>query len=91
MARDHHPGDDASVFLGEDLLAWLVLAIGAALAVGNALALIRPPETKRSMRFNISIIGPDLAFFSMAHTPAAARGATQEMRMYGPKERTVKV
>jgi len=36
------------VFLGEDLLAWLVLAIGAALAVGNALALIRPPETKRN-------------------------------------------
>ena len=48
MARDHHPGDDATVFLGEDLLAWVVLAIGAALAVGNALALIRPPETKRN-------------------------------------------
>ena len=48
MARDHRPGDDAPVFLGEDLLAWLVLAIGAALAVGNALALIRPPETKRN-------------------------------------------
>ena len=48
LAWDHHPGDDATVFLGEDLLAWLVLAIGAALAVGNALALIRPPETKRN-------------------------------------------
>ena len=48
MARYRHPGDDASVFLGEGLLAWLVLAIGAALAVGNALALIRPPETKRN-------------------------------------------
>lgn len=36
------------MFLGEDLLAWLVLAIGAALAVGNALALIRPPEMKRN-------------------------------------------
>jgi hypothetical protein len=32
------------VFLGEDLLAWLVLAIGGALAVGTALALARPPE-----------------------------------------------
>ena len=48
MARDHHPGNDATVFLGEDLLAWLVFAIGAALALGNALALIRPPETKRN-------------------------------------------
>lgn len=32
------------VFLGENILAWLVLAIGGALAVGNALALARPPK-----------------------------------------------
>ena len=31
------------VFLGDDLLAWLVLAIGAALSVGTTLALVRPP------------------------------------------------
>ncbi len=31
------------MFLGEDLLAWLTLAIGGALAVGTALALVRPP------------------------------------------------
>jgi hypothetical protein len=32
--------------LGEDLLAWLLLAIGGALAIGTALALVRPrPET----------------------------------------------
>ena len=36
-----------AVFLGEDLLAWLVLAVGGAMAVGNALALIRPPEQQR--------------------------------------------
>jgi hypothetical protein len=30
------------VFLGDDLLPWLVLAIGAALAVGTLLALVRP-------------------------------------------------
>lgn len=35
------------MFLGEDLLAWLVLALGAAMAVGNLLALVRPPEAKR--------------------------------------------
>ena len=34
----------AEVFLGNDLLAWLVLALGAALVVGNGLALVRPPE-----------------------------------------------
>lgn len=31
------------LFLGEDLLAYLVLAFGAALFVGNLLAVLRPP------------------------------------------------
>jgi hypothetical protein len=35
------------VFLGEDLLAYLVLALGAALAVGNLLAVVRPPDNPR--------------------------------------------
>ena len=35
------------MFLGEDLLAWLVLAIGGALCVGNVLALVRPPEAPK--------------------------------------------
>ena len=34
---------DVETFLGDDLLAWLALAIGAALAVGTLLALVRPP------------------------------------------------
>jgi hypothetical protein len=36
-----------SLFLGNDLLAWLLLALGGAMAVGNALALLRPPEEAR--------------------------------------------
>lgn len=32
------------MFLGEDLLAYLVLAVGGALLVGNVMALVRPPE-----------------------------------------------
>jgi len=32
-----------TLFLGNDLLAWLVLALGGAMAVGNGLALLRPP------------------------------------------------
>jgi hypothetical protein len=35
------------MFLGEDLLAYLVLAIGGALAVGNLLALVRPPDERQ--------------------------------------------
>lgn len=34
-----------TLLLGDDLLAWLVLAIGAALAVGTLLALLRPRES----------------------------------------------
>ena len=32
------------MFLGEDLLAYMVLAFGGALFVGNLLAVIKPPE-----------------------------------------------
>ncbi len=32
-----------AMFLGEDLLAWLTLAFGGALFVGNSLAIVKPP------------------------------------------------
>jgi hypothetical protein len=35
------------VFLGDDLLAWLVLALAGALLVGNVVAIVRPPEGPR--------------------------------------------
>ena len=35
------------MFLGDDLLAWLVLALGGALLVGNVAAIVRPPEQPR--------------------------------------------
>jgi hypothetical protein len=38
---------DSGAFLGENLLAYLVLALGAALFVGNLLAVVRPPERPR--------------------------------------------
>jgi hypothetical protein len=36
--------ESPSLFLGEDLLAYLVLAFGGALVVGNVAAIIRPPD-----------------------------------------------
>lgn len=36
------------MFLGENLLALLVLALGAALCVGNVLAVVKPPPTRRA-------------------------------------------
>jgi hypothetical protein len=38
------------LFLGTNLLAWLLLALGGALAVGNGLALVRPPTQDRKDR-----------------------------------------
>jgi hypothetical protein len=35
------------MFLGEDLLAYLVLALGAAMAVGSLVALVRPPDSPK--------------------------------------------
>lgn len=37
---------DFETFLGDDLLGWLTLAIGGALAVGTLLALVRPPSRR---------------------------------------------
>jgi len=34
------------MFLGEDLLAWLTLAFGGALFVGNGLAIVKPPAAQ---------------------------------------------
>ena len=34
------------MFLGDDLLAYLVLALGGALFAGNLMALIKPPPPK---------------------------------------------
>jgi hypothetical protein len=36
------------MFLGDDLLPSLVLAIGGALAVGTTLAMVRPPQNPES-------------------------------------------
>ena len=32
------------MFLGEDILIWLVMAFGAAMFVGNVLAVVKPPQ-----------------------------------------------
>lgn len=34
------------MFLGKDLLAWLTLALGGALLVGNVLAVVKPPAAR---------------------------------------------
>jgi hypothetical protein len=36
------------MFLGKDLIVWLLLALGGALFVGNLMAVVRPPQAARA-------------------------------------------
>jgi hypothetical protein len=49
-----------TLFLGEDLLPLLVLALGGALAVGNMLALVRPPRDSRPGELTRAPLGRSL-------------------------------
>lgn len=57
------------MFLGEDLLPYLVLALGGALLVGNVLALVRPPARREEGNLERPPIGRTLV---MAAVGAAA-------------------
>ena len=41
------PNFELVMFLGEDILAWLIIALGGAMFAGNIAALIRPPKQRR--------------------------------------------
>ena len=45
------------LLLGDDLLPWLMLALGGALAVGNGLALLRPPAARREGELDRAPVG----------------------------------
>lgn len=36
------------LLLGDDLIVWIVLALGGAMFAGNVVALVRPPEVKQA-------------------------------------------
>lgn len=50
------------MFLGEDLLAYLVLAIGGAMTVGSLLAILRPPEEVREGDLEAAPVGRSIVF-----------------------------
>lgn len=50
------------MFLGEDLLAYLVLAIGGAMAVGSILAIVRPPERVKDGDLPAAPVGRSIVF-----------------------------
>ena len=47
---------------GPDLLAYLVLALGAAMAVGSLLAIVRPPDARAEGDLERAPLGRSLAF-----------------------------
>lgn len=36
------------MFLGKDLIVWLLLALGGAMFAGNVMALVKPPQVRKS-------------------------------------------
>jgi hypothetical protein len=50
------------VFLGQDLLAYLVLAIGGAMAVGSIAALVRPPSQRAEGDLEQAPVARSIAF-----------------------------
>ena len=64
------------MFLGEDLIVWLLLALGGALFAGNVMALIRPPaqarhegdlaQAPRSRSILMAVIGFVVALVALA-------------------------
>lgn len=64
------------MFLGDDLLEWLLLAFGGALAVGFGLALVRPPEGEAerpplARSLVMIVIGSVAAIWALASLVAA--------------------
>lgn len=52
----------SAVFLGDDLLPLLVLAFGAAMALGSGLALVRPPPEREEDDLAQAPLGRSVAF-----------------------------
>lgn len=56
---------DSSLFLGDNLLPLLVLALGAAMAVGNVLALLRPPPAPKKGELQRAPVGRSLGMAAL--------------------------
>ena len=64
------------MFLGEDLLAYLALALGGALCAGNLLAVVRPPEQTEEGHLDRAPVGLSLLFAGHGFVVAAWSLAT---------------
>ena len=63
LARGYPEGMEGSGLLGgPDFLAYLVLALGGAMAVGSVAALVRPPENLKDGDLPSAPVGRSIAF-----------------------------
>jgi hypothetical protein len=56
---------DTGLFLGNNLLAYLVLALGGALFAGNGLALVRPPELPKEGELRRAPLGRTMVMMAV--------------------------
>jgi hypothetical protein len=61
---------DPTLFLGEDLLEWMLLALGGALFVGNVLAVVRPPSDRGDGELERAPVGRSLLFAALGAAAA---------------------
>lgn len=64
------------VFLGDDLLAWLALALGGALFAGNLLAIVRPPQQRDEGGLEQAPVGRSLLYAGLGFVVAVWALAT---------------
>ncbi len=53
------------MLLGEDLLPLLVLALGAAMVLGNVMAIVRPPQEQKEGELTKAPIGRSLGMAAL--------------------------
>lgn len=58
------------MFLGDNLLPYLVLAIGAALVFGNGMALVRPPKDVRKGELARAPVGRSVVMIAIGTVAA---------------------
>jgi hypothetical protein len=58
------------VFLGDNLLPYLVLALGAALVFGNGMALIRPPKEAKKGELARAPLGRSVVMIAIGSVAA---------------------
>jgi hypothetical protein len=58
------------VFLGDDLLPLLVLALGAAMVLGNVMAIVRPPQERKEGELERAPLGRSLGMAAVGFLAA---------------------